>query len=106
MKSKPVLALASVADDLRAAITHYASWRSDAENHVLTKYLEVSCIAWNPDLFPKMMGPIQRAILKQSYYIVYYIQERGRIIVLAVLDGRRSVLDIRDVVQKRRKIPL
>ena len=90
MRSKPVEALDCVADDLAAAVKHYQSWRDDGEEHILLKYDEtVSWIAWNPDIFPKKFGNIQRAILKQSYYVVYFLQERSRTLVVAVLDGRR-----------------
>jgi hypothetical protein len=35
MNSKPVVALPAVEDDLRAAIAHYATRRSDSAEHVL-----------------------------------------------------------------------
>jgi hypothetical protein len=45
----------------------------------LGKYNEtVSWVAWNPDLFPVVFGTVQRAIIKQSYYLVYFIQESER----------------------------
>ena len=104
MKSKPVYALEAVAADLRAAGDHYASWRSDGREHLLGKYEEtVSWIAWNPDLFPRAVGQIQRAILKHSYYVVYFIQETDRTLVLAVLDGRRDPRSIRVLLQRRTK---
>jgi hypothetical protein len=60
-----------------------------------------SWIAWNPELFPVVFGRIQRAILKHSYYIVYFIQEKERTIVLAVLDGRMKPSSIRKLVFTR-----
>lgn len=102
MKSKPVYPLDSVAADLRAAIAHYSTWRSDAEAHVIAKYEEtLSWIAWNPDLFPRVLGPVQRAILKHSYYIIYFLQEEDRSIVLAVLDGRMEPRAIKKRVSAR-----
>jgi hypothetical protein len=89
VNSKPVEALPEVAADLIAAARHYQSWRSDGQEHLLQKYEEtVSWIAWNPDLFPRKFGAVQRVVLKQSYYVVYFIQEPTRSVVLAVLDGR------------------
>ena len=65
MNSKPVKALPAVARDLKAAISHYESWRADGGEYILRKYDEtVSWIAWNPDSFPKKIGAIQRAVLK------------------------------------------
>ena len=59
MKSLPVFALPEVEADLRAAIFHYSSWRSDGADHVRGKYEEtVSWIAWNPEAFPKKYGSI------------------------------------------------
>jgi hypothetical protein len=104
MKSKPVFELPEVEADLEFAIEHYCSWRSDGRSHILQKYEEtISWIEWNPDAFPKKQGNVQRAILKQSYYIVYFIQERFRTIVLAVLDGRRNPGTIRKIVGARNK---
>ena len=75
MKSRPVVSLPEVEFDLQGAIAHYESWRSDGRAHILQKYDEtVSWISWNPESFPKKYGEVQRAILKQSYYIVYFIQ--------------------------------
>ena len=106
MNSKPVDALTVVTEDLKNAAAQYQSWRSDGAEHILKKYDEtVSWIAWNPGLFPRKFGSVQKAILKQSYYIVYFIQESKRSLVLAVLDGRRSPAEIREIVSTRRKSP-
>jgi plasmid stabilization system protein ParE len=103
VNSKPVFALREVESDLGAAIAHYESWRPDGKAHVLRLYQEtISWIEWNPDLFPKKVGRVQRAILKRSYYIVYFIQEPNRTIVLAVLDGRRKPSEIRCIVRRRK----
>jgi plasmid stabilization system protein ParE len=102
MNSKPVVALPHVESDLRAAIAHYSTWRSDGADHVLEKYDEtVRWIAWNPDAFPKKYGSVQRAILKQSYYLVYFIQESDRSLIIAILDGRRDPRAIRTLLVKR-----
>ena len=102
MKSKPVSALEVVVDDLVAAAAHYQSWRADGAEHLFGKYDEtVRWIAWNPDLFPRVFGRAQRAILKDSYYLVYFLQEPDRSLVLAVLDGRRSPRILRSIVAAR-----
>lgn len=102
MKSLSVYALPEVAADLRAAATHYASWRSDGAAQILQKYEEtVEWIRWNPEAFPKKHGAVRRAILKQSYYIVYFLVEADITVVLAVLDGRRDPLEIQNIVRRR-----
>lgn len=103
MKSKPVDALEEVIADLVAAAAHYQTWRSDGRAHILKKYDEtINWIAWSPDQFPRCrLGRIQRAILKQSYYIVYFLQESKRTLILAVLDGRRSSTIIRSLLKER-----
>lgn len=103
MKSKPVVALPEVETDLRQAMAHYASWRSDGPAHVLQKYeATIAWIAWNPEVFPRKYRNVQRAILKQSYYIVYFIQEDDRSLVLAVLDGRRDPQEIKRIITGRK----
>lgn len=83
-------------------MAHYSSWRSDGAEHIRQKYHEtVSWIAWNPEGFPKKYGLVRRAILKRSYYIIYFVVERDRSLVIAVLDGRRAPHEIRSVVEGR-----
>lgn len=102
MRSLPVFALPEVESDLRAAMAHYSSWRSDGAEHIREKYHEtVSWVSWNPEAFPKKYGLVRRAILKRAYYIVYFVVERDRSLVLAVLDGRRSPMEIRRVIAGR-----
>ena len=104
MNSKPVVALPAVEDDLRAAIAHYATWRSDSVEHVLQNYDEtIRWIAWNPEAFPKKFGTVQRAFLKQSYYLVYFVQEPDRTVIIAVLDGRREPATIQRLLISRRR---
>ncbi len=103
MNSKPVVALPEVYEDLENAISHYLTWRSDGRDHVLDRYDEtIGWIAWNPDLFPQKIGRVQRAIIKQTYFIVYFLQEETRTVVLAVLDGRMKPTTIRRRVTRRR----
>lgn len=73
------------------------------QEHILRKYDEtVSWIALNPDQFPRCrFGGIRRAILKESYYIVYFLNEANRSLVLAVLDGRRKPTVIKRMLQLR-----
>jgi len=105
VNSKPVEALLAVTGDLKAAVAHYESWRLGGREYILQKYNEtVSWIAWNPDAFPRKIGAIQRAVLKQSYYMVYFIQEPERTLVLAVLDGRRNPVEIRGLLGARRRV--
>lgn len=104
MNSKPVEALPEVEQDLENAIAHYLTWRSDGRAHVLDKYDEtVGWIEWNPDLFPCKIGPVQRAIIKRTYFAVYFIQEDARTLVLAVLDGRDQPERRQKLLRIRRK---
>lgn len=104
MNSKLVFALGEVESDLKSAIAHYEGWRSDGKAHLLSLYDEtIRWIEWNPDLFPKKLGRVQRAILKRSYYIVYFIQEPERTLIVAVLDGRRKPSEIRTIVRRRKR---
>ena len=107
MNSKPVETLPEVANDLWQGEAHYSAWRSDGGEYFHQIFLEtVGWIAWNPDAFPRKYGQVQRAILKHSFYIVYFIQEADRSLVLAVLDGRRAPEEIRGIVEQRKLVPL
>ncbi|MES2693848.1 MAG: type II toxin-antitoxin system RelE/ParE family toxin [Verrucomicrobiota bacterium] len=103
MKSLPVFALTEVEADLRSAMAHYASWRTDGAAHVVQKYDEtIGWIAWNPEAFPRKHGQVRRAILKQAYYIIYFIEDGDRTVILAVLDGRRGPQEIQAVLKGRK----
>ena len=103
MRSFPVFALPEVEDDLCDAMAHYSSWHSDGEDHVRQMYDEtVGWIAWNPEGFPKKHGMVRRAILKRSYYVVYFLIEADRSLVIAVLDGRREPIEIRMILEGRK----
>ncbi len=104
MSAKPVEALEVVQADLEYARSFYESWKHGGGEEILRKYFEaVEWIEWNPDLFPRKLGIVQRVILKRSYFVVYFIQEEGRSIILAVLDGRPNPRVIRKLITTRRK---
>ena len=106
MNSKPVDALPEVQGDMRHAMAQDATWRTDGAIHILARYGEiVGVIERIPDSLPQKYGAIQRAILKRSYYVAYFVQEPERSPFLAVLDGRRSPTDIRRIVNTRRRSP-
>ena len=104
MSAKPVEALEIVQADLEYARSFYESWKPGGGEEILRKYFEaVEWIEWNPDLFPRKWGIIQRVILKRSYFVVYFFQEEARSIILAVLDSRRNPRVIRKLIIGRRK---
>jgi plasmid stabilization system protein ParE len=106
VNSKPVVALFEVEADLEFAKAYYASWQTDGAARLLENYDEtVGTIQFSPDAYPRIYGMIQRAILKRSFYLVYFIQETNRSVVLAVLDGRRSPREVRRLVGFRRLLP-
>jgi len=104
MTPKPVHALPEVAGDLLAAIAHYQSWRTDGREQLLKKYeAAVGLIGGNPAQFPRKHGEIRHVMLRQSYYLVYFLSERDRALVLAVLDGRRNPHAIQAIVTGRQR---
>ena len=104
MSSKRVDALEIVQSDLAYARSFYDSWKPGGGVEFLRKYFEaVEWIEWNPDLFPRKLGVIQQVILKRSYFVVYFLQEPGRCIVIAVLDGRRDPRAIRKLLAARKR---
>ena len=58
--------------------------------HTFSKAVE--WIEWNPNLFPRKFGTIQRVFLERSYFAVNFFQEPERSIVIAVLDAIRSLI--------------
>ena len=104
MSAKPVEALEAVQADLEDARSFYESWKPGGGEEILRKYFDaVEWIEWNPDLFPRKFGVLQRVILRRSYFVVYFFQEEARSIIVAVLDGRRHPLAIRKLIAVRRR---
>ncbi len=104
MKSVPIATLPEVETDLRAAIAHYETWRTDGRRHVLAKYEEtVGTISKNPEAFPLRYGEVRRVMLERSYYLVYFVLEVDRALIVAVLDGRRDPGVIRRLLERRRR---
>ena len=103
MSAKPVEALEPVQADLEYARSFYESWKRGGGDEILQKYFDaLDWIEWNPDLFPRKFGMIQRVLLKRSYFVVYFLQEKDRSVVVAVLDGRRDPRVIRKLIGGRR----
>jgi len=104
VSAKPVEALEVVQADLEYARAFYESWKPGGGEEILRKYFEaVEWIEWNPDMFSRKFGIIQRVILRRSYFVVYFFQEPARSIVIAVLDGRRNPRAIRRLLRTRKK---
>ncbi len=65
MSTKRVEALETVQGDLAYARSFYESWKPGGGEEILQKYFEaVEWIEWNPDLFPRKFGVIQRVLRK------------------------------------------
>lgn len=104
MSAKRVEALEAVQADLEYARSFYESWKPGGGEEILRKYFEaLDWIEWNPDLFPRKFGLIQRVILRRSYFVVYFFQEAERSIIMAVLDGRRNPRATRTLLMSRRQ---
>ena len=85
MSGKPVEALEAVQADLEYARSFYESWKPGGGKEILQKYFDaVEWIEWNPDLFPRKFGLIQRVILRQLFRGLFLsgrgpLNHRGRL---------------------------
>jgi hypothetical protein len=61
----------------------------------------VAWIEWNPEMFPKKYRQFRRAIIRKSYFGIYYAIEPKVTTVVAVLDMRRKPETIRGVLDLR-----
>ena len=104
MSAKRVEILEAVQADLEYARSFYESWKPGGGDEILRKYLDaLDWIEWNPDLFPRKFGMIQRVLLKRSYFVVYFLQEQERSVIVAVLDARRDPRIIRKLIYRRQR---
>lgn len=103
MKSQPVEFLEPVEHDLRYAHEFYDSWKAKGAENFQERFREcVSWIEWNPVMFPKQYRSFRRAILRRSYFAVYYVIEPGVTTVVAVLDMRREPKSIQTLLKGRK----
>jgi hypothetical protein len=59
-------------------------------------------IVWNPEKFPKKYRQFRRAIIRRSYFGIYYAIEPEVTTVVAVLDMRREPRTIRGILELRK----
>jgi plasmid stabilization system protein ParE len=102
MRSLPVEFLEFVETDLRHARDFYDSWRRSGASEFQAKFREtVFWIGWNPEMFPKRYKYFRRAIIRRSYFAVFYVIEPAVVTVVAVLDMRRDPRKIRSLLRVR-----
>ena len=103
MKSQPVEALEIVEDDLRQAGAFYDSWRMEGSSYFQKQFNEtVSWIEWNPELFSKKYKHFRRAIIRNTYFGIYFIIEPEVTTIVAVFDMRRNPRVLRKMLTQRR----
>jgi len=87
----PVVYLRPEAEqDIEDAAIWYDSQKKGLGSNFLDNILEaISLIAENPKLFPVLLDNTHRVIIKRFPFAVYYLLEKNRIIIIAVLHGSR-----------------
>ena len=102
MRSQPVEFLEFVEYDLREALGFYASWKTNGAEDFQTKFREtVTWIEWNPELFQRKYRNFRRAIVRKTYFGIYYVIEPKVTVVVAVLDLRQNPKMIRRMLNVR-----
>jgi len=104
MRSQKVEALDAVEDDLRSAMAYYESWRKDGGSYFKRSVSRhtVAWIEWNPELFPKRYKIFRRAIIRNTYFGIFYAIQPEVTTIVAVVDLRRRPSTLRKLVQGRR----
>ncbi|MBI5766987.1 MAG: hypothetical protein HZA93_04280 [Verrucomicrobia bacterium] len=103
MKSKPVVALQVVSEDVQSACDYFDARRNGGGDRFLQHYFEVADrIAANPEAFPVKFDDYHRALIPKTYLAAYYFIEPARTVIAAVVDARRHPRLIRDLVRGRK----
>ena len=106
MKSQPVEFLEPVEHDLNYARDFYDSWLTGGADKFLARFREaVTWIEWNPEQFPKKYRFLRRAIIRRTYFGIYFAIEPEFTTVVAVLDMRNDPRVIRALLKLRRPPP-
>lgn len=103
MKSRPVVALDSVREDVQAAYDYFEKRPSGGGDRFLERYFATTDrIGLNPEIFSVKFDDYRRALVPKSNFAVYYFIESERAVVIAVIDARRHPRLIRAFVRGRR----
>jgi len=103
VRSQPVEFLSFVEDDLRYAYEYYESWRSDGRVWFRERLREtVTWIEWNPEMFPRKHRIFRRAVVRGSYFGLFYAIESEVTTVVAIRDMRDDPSEIRRILARRR----
>ena len=104
MRSQPVVLLTDVEADIRIALDFYNSWLTQGGPRFYERFKEtVSWIEWNAEMFPKKYRYFRRAIIRKSYFGVYYVVGEEATTLVAVLDLRQNPRAIRALLLTRPK---
>ena len=102
MRSQRAEALEAVAADLICAREYYDSWRSDGSAYFKAQFDEtVAWIEWNPELFPRKYRFFRRAIIRNTYFGIFYAIEQNVTTIVAVVDMRQRPATIRRLTKSR-----
>ncbi|MSU56938.1 MAG: hypothetical protein EXS35_01935 [Pedosphaera sp.] len=102
MRTQPVEFLEFVEFDLRQARGFYDSWLPRGAEQFRDKFREtISWIEWNPELFQRKYKHYRRAIIRRTYFGIFYVIEPEVTVVVAVLDLRREPKVIRRMLKAR-----
>jgi hypothetical protein len=104
VKTQPVEALEVVESDLAFAMNYYASWRFNGASYFKGQFDEtVKWIEWNPELFSKRYRLFRRAVIRNTYFGIFYVIEPGVTTIVAVLDMRQRPKLLRSLVVGRKR---
>ena len=102
MRSQRVEALEAIEEDLRDATSYYDSWKSDGSAYFKKQFDEtVAWIEWNPELFPRKYRFFRRAIVRNTYFAIFYAIEPDLTTLVAVVDMRRRPGAIKGLLTTR-----
>jgi hypothetical protein len=103
VRNQPVEFLEWVEHDLNHAREFYDSWLTHGGDQFLSRFWEtVRWVEWNPEQFPKKYRHFRRAIIRRTYFGIYYVIEPTVTTVVAVLDLRQDPRVIRSLMRLRK----
>jgi ketosteroid isomerase-like protein len=103
VKSRTVEFLEPVEQDVRYGLDFYDSWKTGGADEFFDRFREVvAWVEWNPEQFPKKHRLFRRAIIRRTYFAVYFVIEPTVTTVVAVLDMRQDPRVIRAQLKARR----
>lgn len=95
MKKRRLVLRSEARQELEQAVAWYETQLPDLGRQFRAEvYHTFDRIIARPELYPKSRGAARKAVLRRFPYLIFYLVETNRIVVVAIFHGKRDPANI------------